>query len=158
MDYPAGPIRTLARLVASGCGLGFAPVAPGTVASAFALLPGVVLLDVCPTVLPLSALLTALAGLWALRAEKIEGDPSWVVIDEIAGQLLALCGLSYLSLPGVIAAFVIFRLLDVVKPGPIGWADRQRGAPGIMGDDLIAGAIAAGIVWAVESHGPSLFG
>jgi len=156
MKYPLGPIRTLARLIASGCGCGFAPIAPGTVASAITLLPGAVLLHVFPAVLPLAALLATLAGLWALRVEKIEGDPGWIVIDEVAGQLLALCGLFYLSLPGVIAAFVIFRLLDVAKPGPIGWADRQHGVPGIMGDDLIAGAIAAGILWAVESHWPSL--
>ncbi len=43
-------------------------------------------------------------------------------------------------LPGLLAAFLMFRLLDVAKPGPIGWADRQGGAAGIMADDLIAGA------------------
>lgn len=149
-------IHPLARCIASGCGCGFAPVAPGTVASALALLPGAVLLHFCPVALPFAALLATLAGLWALRVDHVEGDPGWIVIDEVAGQLLAFCGLFYLSLPGVIAAFLIFRLLDVVKPGPIGWADRQHGAAGIMGDDLIAGAITAGILWAAESHWPSL--
>ena len=149
---------TAARLIASGFGCGFAPTAPGTVASAVTLLPGVLLLHISPALLAVAALLTTLAGLWAIRATQIDGDPGWVVIDEVAGQLIALCGLAYVSLAGVLAAFLIFRLLDIVKPGPIGWADRQGGATGIMADDLIAGAIAAGIVWAIGSHWPMLLG
>jgi phosphatidylglycerophosphatase A len=62
------------------------------------------------------------------------------------------------STAGLIAAFIIFRLLDVTKPGPIGWADRQSGAAGIMADDLVAGAIAAAILWAVRSHWPDVLG
>jgi phosphatidylglycerophosphatase A len=48
-------------------------------------------------------------------------------------------------------------LLDITKPGPIGWADRQSGAAGIMADDVIAGAITAGILWALGSRWPELF-
>ena len=47
------------------------------------------------------------------------------------------------------AAFVLFRALDIAKPGPIGWVDRQKGAVGVMGDDLVAGAAGAVIVWAL---------
>lgn len=109
-----------------------------------------------PALLPAAALLSALAGLWAIRAARIEGDPGWVVIDEVAGQLLALYGLARASLAGLLAAFFVFRLLDVAKPGPIGWADRQGGAAGIMADDIFAGAITAGILWAIGSRWPSL--
>jgi phosphatidylglycerophosphatase A len=56
----------------------------------------------------------------------------------------------------LLTAFVIFRLLDITKPGPIGWADRQHGAAGVMADDVIAGGITAGILWAVGSHWPRL--
>ena len=147
-----------ARLIASGCGCGFAPVAPGTIASAATLLPGALMLHISPALLPAVALIAAVAGLWAIRAAHVEGDPGWVVIDEIAGQLLALCGLARASLAGLLAAFFIFRLLDVAKPGPIGWADRQSGAAGIMADDVIAGAITAGILWAISSRWPTLFG
>jgi phosphatidylglycerophosphatase A len=49
-------------------------------------------------------------------------------------------------------------LLDVAKPGPIGWADRQSGAAGIMADDVIAGVITAGILWAINSRWPTLLG
>jgi phosphatidylglycerophosphatase A len=45
----------------------------------------------------------------------------------------------------------------VIKPGPIAWADRQGGAAGIMADDLIAGAITAGVLWAVRSRWPGVF-
>jgi phosphatidylglycerophosphatase A len=109
-----------------------------------------------PALLPALALATALAGLWAIRAAHIEGDPGWVVIDEIAGQTLALCGLMHSSWRGLLAAFLIFRLLDVTKPGPVGWADRQQGGSAVMADDVIAGAITAGIVWAIGSRWPSL--
>jgi phosphatidylglycerophosphatase A len=56
----------------------------------------------------------------------------------------------------LLAAFIIFRLLDITKPEPIAWADRQGGAAGIMADDLLAGAITAGILWAIRSQWPDL--
>jgi phosphatidylglycerophosphatase A len=148
---------TLARLVASCFGCGFAPFASGTIASAATLLPGALLLHLAPALLPVAALLVTLAGLWSIRAAKVDGDPSWVVIDEVAGQLLALWGLAHPSIKGVLAAFLIFRLLDVVKPGPIGWADRQKGAAGIMADDVLAGTITAGVIWAIDVKWPWLF-
>ncbi len=154
---PAGAM-TLQRLIASGCGCGFVPVAPGTVASTVTLLPGALLLSRYPALLPLAAVLVTLAGLWAIRGAHIEGDPGWVVVDEVAGQLLALCGLAHISLLGMLLALLIFRLLDVAKPGPIGWADRQGGATGIMADDVIAGAVTAGILWAIGSRWPALLG
>jgi phosphatidylglycerophosphatase A len=144
------------RLIASGCGCGYLPFAPGTVASALTLPGGALLLHAAPALLPAAVLVAAAAGLWAIRAAKVSGDPGWVVIDEVAGQLLALCGLANASVAGVLAAFIIFRVLDVTKPGPIGWADRQGGAAGIMADDVIAGAITAGILWAIDTRWPAL--
>jgi phosphatidylglycerophosphatase A len=148
--------RVIPRLIASGFGCGFAPLAPGTAASAATLLPGALLLHFSPALLSAAVLIATLAGLWAIRAAHVAGDPGWVVIDEIAGQLLALYGLDHASVAGLLAAFIIFRLLDVTKPGPIGWADRKSGAAGIMADDVIAGAITAGILWASGSRWPAL--
>jgi phosphatidylglycerophosphatase A len=71
--------------------------------------------------------------------------------------LLALCGLAALAPAGLLGAFLIFRVLDVMKPGPIGWADRQGGAAGIMADDVIAGAVTAGILWAARLRWPDVF-
>ena len=147
---------TLQRLIAGGFGCGFVPIAPGTVASAVTLLPGALLLRISPALLPLWVVLIVLVGLWAIRAAHVEGDPDWIVVDEVAGQLLALYGLADISLLGMLSAFLIFRVLDVAKPGPIGWADRQGGAAGIMADDIIAGAVTAGILWAIGSRWPTL--
>lgn len=148
----------LSRVVAGGFGAGFVPGAPGTAGALLGLLLAVPLLLGPPWVLPVAALLASLLGLWAIRAARVEGDPGWVVIDEIAGQWVALLGLARPTVIGVAAAFVLFRLFDIVKPGPVGWADRQGGAVGIMADDLIAGAVAAGILWAVRERWPGMLG
>lgn len=146
---------TPARLVASGGGVGFAPVAPGTVGSLVAVVLGAGLMLV-PFGVPSGALLAVVAGLWAVERAGAQHDPGWVVIDEFAGQWLALLGLARVTVAGLAAAFLLFRLLDVVKPGPIGWADRQGGTTGVMADDVIAGAIAAGILWAARWRFPGL--
>jgi phosphatidylglycerophosphatase A len=149
---------TLARLIASGCGCGCVPYAPGTAASAVAALSGALLMQLSPYALPAAVLIATFGGLWAIHAANVKGDPGWVVIDEFAGQWFALFGLARASFTGIIAAFLIFRVLDIAKPGPVGWADRQKGAAGVMADDVIAGAIAAGILWAVTAHWPEAFG
>ncbi len=107
-------------------------------------------------------------GWWAIRRDtegKRDHDPSEIVIDEVAGQWVALmpvmigagyAGVPVLALwPGWVTAFVMFRVLDIWKPGPVGWADRRTDAWGVMLDDVIAGAIAAVIVIlaAALSHG-----
>ena len=107
-------------------------------------------------------------GWWATAKEtagKADHDPSEIVIDEVAGQWIALwpvvygadfAGVGLLDLwPGWIAAFVFFRLFDITKPGPVGWADRRGDAGGVMLDDVIAGVMAAvvvivlGVLWHV---------
>lgn len=121
--------------------------------------------------LPLAWLIYAVGGVWlmalAIPATYIKGylatkwmtqgrdnhDPSEIVIDEVVGQWIALmpvfigaahAGVSALALwPGWIAAFVLFRLFDITKPGPVGWADRKDNATGVMLDDVIAGLLAA---------------
>lgn len=148
----------LARIIAGGAGIGFFPVASGTVASAVAVLIGAGLLWASPWVLGVGAVVASVGGFRAIAAARVEGDPGWVVIDEVAGQWIALLGLARPALTGVVAAFVLFRLLDVAKPGPVGWADRQNGAAGIMADDIIAGAIAAGVLWVVRTGWRGVFG
>jgi phosphatidylglycerophosphatase A len=133
----------LARFIAAGFGTGFTPVAAGTVASAAAALTGAGLLHLSPLALAVAALLATVGGMVAITRAGVEGDPGWVVIDEFAGQWISLMALARPSLAGVIAAFVLFRLFDVTKLGPVGWADRQHGAFGIMADDVIAGIITA---------------
>jgi phosphatidylglycerophosphatase A len=136
----------LARFVAAGFGTGYAPVAAGTVASAAAVVVGAGLLAVSTAALVAATLLAIAGGTLAVRRAAVEGDPGWVVIDEFAGQWLSLLALPRPTIAGVIAAFLLFRLFDVTKLGPVGWADRQHGAFGIMADDVVAGMIACGML------------
>ena len=145
------------RIIASGFGSGFFTVAPGTVGSLVALLLGAGLLWLSPMGLPVAVLVGAYGGLWAVSAARAGDDPGWVVIDEFAGQWIALLPLARPTLTGFTAAFLLFRLLDIVKPGPVSWADRQHGPAGVMADDLIAGGIAAGILWAAQTRWPGIF-
>ncbi len=135
----------MSRVVASVGGIGFCPAAPGTAGSAVAVLVGAGLMQGGPWLLPLAAALATVLGLLAIPRAVTDrnADPGWVVIDEVAGQWVAMLGLGSASLAGLLAAFVGFRILDIWKPGPVGWADRRHGAFGIMADDVIAGAIVA---------------
>ncbi len=133
----------LARFIAAGFGTGYTPVAAGTVASAAAALTGAGLLQLSPLAITAAALLATIGGMVAVTRAGVEGDPGWVVIDEFAGQWISLMGLARPTVAGLVAAFVLFRLFDVTKLGPVGWADRQHGAFGVMADDVIAGIIAA---------------
>jgi len=149
---------TLARLVAGGFGCGRWPWAPGTMASLAAALVGALLLWLSPWLLAAAALAAAFGGVWAIRAAGAEGDPGWVVIDEVAGQWLTLLALPAPSLTGVAAGFALFRLLDIAKPGPIGWADRRHGPVAVMADDVIAGVIGAALLLAARLAWPGLLG
>lgn len=147
----------IARIIASGFGSGFAPRAPGTAGSLAALVLGAGMLLLPVWVLPLAILAASVGGVWAVAEAGGADDPGWVVIDEFAGQWIAMLPLAAPTPLGLLAAFALFRLLDITKPGPIGWADRQHNAAGVMADDLIAGGIAAGILWAVQSRFPGVF-
>ena len=126
----------------------------GTVASAAAVVTGAGLLLLSPWVLAFAALLATFGGYLAVKRASIEGDPGWVVIDEFAGQWITLLALARPTIPGLIAAFILFRLFDITKLGPVGWADRRHGAFGIMADDVIAGIIAAALLILVRMSRP----
>lgn len=151
-------MRAFARFLAAGLGCGYAPVAAGTVASAVAALIGAGLLAWSPVALAIAALLAAAGGVATILAARVEGDPGWVVIDEFAGQWLALLGLARVTPRGVVLAFLLFRLLDITKPGPVGWADRKHGTFGVMADDIIAGLLAAAILLVLHLTWPGLLG
>ncbi|WP_370283176.1 phosphatidylglycerophosphatase A [Pseudooceanicola sp.] len=157
------------HLVATFGGVGNIPTAPGTWGSLAALPAAWVLHAIGGAWLVVIAIPVAyLAGIWATRQEAAATglhDPQHVVIDEVAGQWVALlpvligadhAGVDVLALwPGWIAAFVGFRLFDIWKPGPVGWADRRDDAVGVMLDDIVAGVMAALLVVALAAayHG-----
>jgi len=139
---------------AQGLGLGRLPIAPGTWGSLLAFPIWWVCGGVEATPLLLVPVgLALLASAWAAceAGEKAWGhDPGRVVVDEVAGQWLTLAlGPSTLlaGWPGWVAAFLLFRLFDIWKPG---WVDRAQGLPGglgVLADDLLAALLAAGCLW-----------
>jgi phosphatidylglycerophosphatase A len=147
----------MTRLIATFFLVGHLRPAPGTWGS-LAALPVAWALHVVggPLALALAALVAFASGWWATAVQtegKDDHDPSEIVIDEVAGQWLALlpvsvgaahAGVAITALwPGWVVAFVAFRLFDIWKPGPIGWADRRGDALGVMLDDVLAGVAAA---------------
>lgn len=143
-------MRDAAALIATGLGSGRLHPAPGTWGTAAAWLIGLVLMSQGKLVL-LAALVAALiAGIWAI--EKYEAaagthDSGMIVIDEWAGIWIAMLLIApYWD--QLILAFFAFRALDILKPWPIRWLDRNvKGAWGVMADDLLAGAAAGLIVY-----------
>ncbi len=139
----------LAELVATGLGLGLAPVAPATAASAAAV--------VAYWALPFSAdgywfhALTGAAcliGGWAAHVvERRDGreDPSRVVSDELAGMWVT-CLFLPKTWVWLLAAFLLFRALDILKPLGIRRLEKLPGGVGIMADDVAAGLLAAGLL------------
>ncbi|MBM3481928.1 MAG: phosphatidylglycerophosphatase A [Alphaproteobacteria bacterium] len=143
----------LDALIATWFGVGLFPYAPGTIGS-LAALPFAWLISTYlgPLGLAVGVIVVYLAGIWASgRYAKRRGiaDPGPVVVDEVAGQWLALI----LVPPGFITlaiGFAFFRLFDVIKPWPISAIDRRvKGGLGVMSDDLLAGALAAILTWNV---------
>jgi len=133
-----------ATFFASGLGTGYAPKAPGTVGSFLGLMLAAALLAVGHLPLLFGIIAASSLGLWAIAGSgDAAADPGWIVIDEIAGQMIAALALGRVSLLGLLLAFALFRLFDIFKPGPIAWADRRHDEWGVMGDDWIAGALAA---------------
>jgi phosphatidylglycerophosphatase A len=145
-------------VVATWFGVGFLPAAPGTWGSLAAI--------------PVAYLVAFLSGAWGLSAFALgitligvhaagetarlrgAGDPPEIVVDEVAGQSIALlpvyalvpAGATFLRIGAALSAFLLFRVLDVWKPGPIGIVERLPRGWGIMADDVLAGAVAAAFV------------
>lgn len=159
----------VARTIATVCGVGDLRPAPGTWGSLVALpLAAVLHLIGGPWLLVIAVIAVFFEGLWAttqVTRWQDDHDPSYVVVDELVGQWIALLPLSFGAAhvgasifalwPGWIAAFVLFRLFDIAKPGPVGWADRRNTPLGVMLDDVIAGVLAALCVVALAAlaHG-----
>jgi phosphatidylglycerophosphatase A len=149
----------LAVVLATAGGAGYAPMAPGTAGSAVGAL--VYFLVWQWPVASQIALLVALsvAGIWAGdQAARHFGreDPGEVVIDEVAGQLLTLIATGG-SLAALILGFLLFRVLDIVKPWPVRRLEDLPGGLGIMADDLMAGLFGRLVMAVAIFFAPSLF-
>jgi phosphatidylglycerophosphatase A len=158
--FRESPVSTLLSL---GLGSGLSPFAPGTAGSALTLAVSWACLRVLSSASPsfaaaggllMSGLIVAFAGVFLssktarLLAAK---DPGCIVIDEVAGQLLATAAVPLFRYPSALleaaaffASFFLFRIFDVWKPGPIGKLQDLPEGWGIVADDVAAGLLAAG--------------
>lgn len=157
--------KDIFALAIATCGVGYLPLAPGTWGSLLAVCLYLTLHRLwfpLPTVPPgahvSSFLLIQLAiivtvtvvGTWAAsRTEQVLRikDPSKVVVDEVAGQLVSLAAVPATfwlleDATTVVAAFILFRIFDIVKPYPARRLEGMQGGVGIMADDLVAGLYA----------------
>ena len=148
--------RQLAEIIATFFHVGRLHPAPGTWGSLAAVVLAVALFQAGGAMLlPLFTVLAVVLGFWAVPrvlANSDDPDPSWIVIDEVAGQWLALCftfiplarhgGAILAAWPAFVVPFLLFRLFDIWKPWLVGRADRRGDAAGVMLDDLWAGLFA----------------
>lgn len=131
------------KLIVSGFGLGYSPVAPGTVGALGALVLAILILNWAP--LPylllgcISLIFTILGIIGSNKLQYQWGrDPSKIVVDEMVGMWISLMwvGSGWISL---LIAFVLFRFFDIVKPFGIRKTEQFPGGLGVMADDILAG-------------------
>ncbi len=140
-------------------GAGYAPVAPGTF-GAFAALPCAWILSNLDwpfrvLILGVGTILSIWVAHRYVHGNPKDPDPSEVVLDEFIGVLLALAFVPW-TLVWVVAGFGLFRLFDILKPGPVGIIDRSmKNAAGIMLDDVVAGLMAGLLLMGINLIGHS---
>ena len=132
--------------------VGHLPIAPGTWGSlAMVVLWWVGLGSLKGWILFIIFASTTALGVWlcGIGEERWGKDAGVIVWDEMVGQMVALWG-SPISLLHLGSAFILFRLLDVVKPFPIHQSQRLPRGWGVMADDIIAGGVAALMMWIIR--------
>ncbi len=152
MKSPAAVWRNPVHFLAFGFGAGLSPKAPGTAGTAVAMLIYLLLPPMPPAVFALLIVVSFLSGLWLCgktAADLGVHDHSGIVWDEFVGYWITM----FMAPGGLVWAvigFVLFRLLDIFKPWPIKWVDKElKGGPGIMLDDVLAGIMAALCIQAI---------
>ena len=149
MNFPN--LKKPSHLFATWFGIGLIRPAPGTWGSLAALLIwyfAEFLHSSINIVLPIYILFSWLACSQASQDSQSK-DHSSIVIDEVAGMLVALSFVAH-EIIIYLWAFLLFRFFDIWKPWPVSWADNNvKGGLGILLDDLIAGLSAGGIIYAI---------
>ena len=153
LSLPSPFLSHLCIAVASLGYLGFTPLFPGTTASLATLVVLAAFGPFSTSVLLITAIeLLAIGFILSYFIEKRTGDhdPSWIVIDECVGMMVAIVGLPHTPV-WLGAAFVLFRFFDISKWSLVGWADAQPNGFGVMLDDLVAGLMTCGILHVIHA-------
>ncbi len=144
-------IRLSSKLISTFLGIGYSPLAPGTMGSIAATILYWYFLPTGGFVWLLMIIILSFIGVAVSSVtekefqeannDKNAHDPSIIVFDEVAGVLFALFGMAK-ELPWVLAALILFRLFDIIKPFPVNKFEKLPGGWGIMLDDIVAGILA----------------
>jgi phosphatidylglycerophosphatase A len=147
------PAGALATAIATWFGCGYSPVAPGTAGSLGALglaFAANYLAGAGPVHFLLAGVVMVAPGIWAsdrLAASMSRKDPGVVVVDEVVGQWITLAGATHLNWKSWGLAFLLFRVMDIVKPPPARQFEALSGGTGIVADDAMAGVYAALVLY-----------
>jgi phosphatidylglycerophosphatase A len=144
--------RNPVHILAFGFGSGTVPKAPGTAGTLLAMIIYLLLPAMTPVIYGVFVLICLIIGIWICGKTAQDlgvHDHGGIVWDEFVGYWITM----FMAPPGWIWAFIgfaLFRLLDIAKPWPIKWADKElKGGTGIMLDDVLAGIMAALCIQAV---------
>lgn len=153
----ASALQLLARLVATGLGSGYSPFAPGTAGSLVGLALYWPLARLAPAWIAAAIVVAFFVGVAAAASVAREQglhDPGLVVVDEVIGMWITLAFLPLTPFTAA-AGFLLFRVMDIVKPPPARGFERFPGGWGIMADDVMAAIYAhlvlRGVLWAMPA-------
>lgn len=138
----------VAIVFATGFGAGFSPFAPGTAGSLLAVFLFLGLFNVNFLIYLLNLVVIFFIGIWASRFTGIyynDVDSPKIVIDEILGIFITYIPLYFfeMNVINLITGFVLFRLLDIIKPFPANWANKIKRPLFVLLDDIFAAIYAA---------------
>ncbi len=163
-NLPVSPLRSSTMFISTACGSGAISRAQGSFASftCLALWWLLYLLGLWSSFETKGLAIALISTIGVIAVSRlltqhpgIEEDPGFVVIDEWAGMLIALYFVTEPSPVSLLLAFALFRLFDILKPGPVRWAEAIPGAWGIMADDLLAGLLAASVYYFARGFLPA---
>ncbi len=136
-------IQRLSEQISTVFGIGYTVYAPGTMGSLFGLLLYMFIKDIPVVWYVLFIVVLFIIGVLTSDVmEDVYGikDPSFVVIDEVVGMLIAMIAVPYSTLTAILA-FLLFRIVDISKVPPLNWLEKIHGGFGVMIDDAVGGLI-----------------
>jgi phosphatidylglycerophosphatase A len=150
-------LNVLSKAIATVLGAGYAPIAPGTCGTALAVPLAYVTASLPMWQFAVVVVVVTVVGIWAAdRADRAWGthDSGRIVIDEVAGYLITVACVARDQWAPLAVGFVVFRVLDIVKPPPVRWLDRNLpGGFGVVLDDVAAGLIGMVTMIALDRFG-----
>lgn len=150
-------LNALSKAIATALGAGYSPLAPGTCGTLVAVPLAWALAGLPIWQFSIVCVAVTLLAVWAAgRADRAWGthDSGRIVIDEVAGYLVTMACVDRAHWAPLAVGFVVFRVLDIVKPPPVRWLDENLpGGWGVVLDDVAAGAIGMVMMIAFDRFG-----